>query len=359
MARGSKRPSLGRSELLSWLNAYLWLDDPECLHLKLKHIEDGKNGAVSALILDSVLFRLGKKRRVPLHRVKWCARSQYDVMNNYRLVQDALRATGSMKEVPTSGLLKGNFRLVFDWLTWLRRFVSATLSTRDGGAEWRAPPAGYDMHDRRSLCLGVPRPSSALTAVRKRKKDKDKEKTGGKTEVESTTRKNSEGSGASRTDSTTDMRARTTREDGSKSAKVAREEGRVSHDGGKTKVAAETKALQPSLPGPPPAPAPPPAVSAQVDAAVLDRIKRAHSILSAADARCRGACSLPAQSCAREIVAPKRQRGQLQTIWKEEMPWNSEEFRAVERRHLDDREEGLTARLALREGMMMMALSQR
>ena len=335
-----KRPPLGRSELLSWLNGYLGLDAPTYLHLKLKRIEDGKNGAVSALILDSVLFGLRKKRRVPLHRVKWCARSEYDIMSNYRLVQDALRATGSMKEIPTAALLKGNFRLVFDWLTWLRRFVSATLGARDG-VELTLPPLGYDMHDNRSLCIGVPPPSSTLKAVTKLK---SKRKMHAVQESVSLEEGTSGGDSKKYTQLQQEISGRNSqrevqtnlRNDAHTPAKVLEEIHTL-----ESRLQSTSAAVRP-----------------QLAAATRDRIKRAHSILNAADERCQGAClvSKRDQDCENDDSQHEREAKapQLQRIWKEQMPWNSKEFRAKERRHIDDREQGVLARLALREQVMMM-----
>ena len=127
---------------------------------RLSSILDASNGAVACQIMDAVLFAQTTGRsKVPMRRVRWSARSDYEILENLKVLQNALIAAGSRKQVPVEDLLKGTFQAVYAWMSWLRCYVREVMGQDSGRGSQEGrdrgqqvgplAPIGYDAKTRR------------------------------------------------------------------------------------------------------------------------------------------------------------------------------------------------------------------
>ncbi|KAL8452656.1 hypothetical protein Emed_001220 [Eimeria media] len=133
---------VGRSELLEWVNSSLLLS--------LSRIEDCASGCVYLQTLDCLL---GPRSRVPMCKVKWGARHEYEYIQNYKLLQAAFDAHAIQKHIDVGKLVKAKYQDNLEFLQWLKAFC-------DRQAAVYAYDVPYDPIERRKLGIG-PFPSWA------------------------------------------------------------------------------------------------------------------------------------------------------------------------------------------------------
>ncbi|WIA17510.1 hypothetical protein OEZ85_014345 [Tetradesmus obliquus] len=126
---------VGRSELLSWINS--------TLGLRINKVEETANGAVACQLMDALFPGV-----VPMKKVDFNAKNDYDMINNYKVLQDVFNKLGVEKHCEVAKLIKGRPLDNTEFMQWFKAYWDTTT----GGQ----PIGDYDSAARRQLCKTGP-----------------------------------------------------------------------------------------------------------------------------------------------------------------------------------------------------------
>lgn len=99
---------LSRGELLSWLN--------DLLQTSLTKIEQLGTGAVYCQLVD-VLY----PRQLPMGKVNWRAKFDYEYVSNFKLLQQTFNKLGILKHIEVERLIKCKYQDNLEFLQWFRK----------------------------------------------------------------------------------------------------------------------------------------------------------------------------------------------------------------------------------------------
>lgn len=136
---------VGRSELLGWVNTVLGLN--------LTRIEQMQNGAVYCQLIDAAhpnMAGTGSASAVSMKKVNFAANSEYEYINNYKVLQNAFERLGIDKYIEVNKLIKGRPLDNTEFLQWLKRYCDSV-----SGGDLSQHAGEYNAAERRALCKGA------------------------------------------------------------------------------------------------------------------------------------------------------------------------------------------------------------
>ncbi|KAI9751527.1 MAG: hypothetical protein M4579_006021 [Chaenotheca gracillima] len=131
-----------RQELLTWLT--------DLLQWPVTKVEYCGTGAFLAQVYDSIYMD------VPLSRLKWEPKTEYEYLNNFKVVQNCLTKHQVDRPIPVQQLVKCKMQDNLEFLQWTKRFWDNTFGGGDYDAVARRQRAGLP---------GTPNPSSGHAAA--------------------------------------------------------------------------------------------------------------------------------------------------------------------------------------------------
>lgn len=106
---------VSKNELLKWINHTLQLD--------ITFIEDLGAGSIYCQLIDAYF-----KQTIPMAKVNWQAKFEYEFVGNLKLYQKGLEKIGVTKKIDVNKLAKAKYQDNLEMIQWLKRYLELTTT---------------------------------------------------------------------------------------------------------------------------------------------------------------------------------------------------------------------------------------
>jgi RP/EB family microtubule-associated protein len=146
---------VGRNELLNWLN--------DLLQLGYTKVEQTCSGASHCQVMDAIY-----PGKVPLHKVNFNAKFEYEYVKNYKVLQDLFNKIGIDRFIDVPKLIKGKYQDNLEFLQWIKRYFDLHFAgdKYDAVERRRECKAAYEGDSKPSIGVQEARPAPAKPAAK-------------------------------------------------------------------------------------------------------------------------------------------------------------------------------------------------
>lgn len=109
---------MGRQEIINWVN--------EFFQTNYTKIEQMASGAIHAQILDAIY-----PGKVPLGKVKFEAKLEYEWVKNWKVVQDVFNKLKIEKVIEVEKLVKGRYQDNLEMMQWIKAYFDRNYAGQD------------------------------------------------------------------------------------------------------------------------------------------------------------------------------------------------------------------------------------
>eukprot|EP01066_Platyproteum_vivax_P004935 Platyproteum_vivax@DN16313_c0_g1_i1.p1 len=123
---------VSRGELLAWLS--------KDFQLNLTGVEMCASGAVYIQIMDAIF-----PGKVPMHKVNWLAKHQWEYTKNYKILQQVFNECGIEKPIEVDKLVKAKPQDNLEFLQWMKAYFDRTFNHQEYAAYERRQCSGHHL----------------------------------------------------------------------------------------------------------------------------------------------------------------------------------------------------------------------
>ncbi len=91
------------------------------------------------------------KGKVPMRKVNWGAKNDYEFVKNYKVLQSVFDKHKIQKHIPVNKLIRAKYQDNLEWLQWLKCYYESNMGEDEA--------ADYNAESRRSRSKGAPKAS--------------------------------------------------------------------------------------------------------------------------------------------------------------------------------------------------------
>jgi len=106
--------AMGNASLVKWVNEFLELETP------MKKVDEMSSAICYAQLLDALF-----PGKVPVTKINFAAKNEYDLINNWKVIQGVFTAQGISKPIDVAKLVKGKTQDNLEFCQWFKTYFDS------------------------------------------------------------------------------------------------------------------------------------------------------------------------------------------------------------------------------------------